>query len=212
MSPSDGDSTTARHDRNAPGASGTCFAPPSSASILGVAETSIRRLEVLSMLTVTVEHVRPRRVIAMMHRGDYSLIGDAFTQLRTYAASRGLPTDASRFAGIYYDDPATTAADQLRSAACLEVGDDFQPADGDPVSILTIAGGRHAIAVHRGPYANLGASYRWLFREWLPSSGFAPALRACFEVYLNDAQATPKEKLETAIHVPLAERTTGAAQ
>jgi AraC family transcriptional regulator len=156
------------------------------------------------MMNVSVEQCRPRRVVAIPHRGDYSGIGAAFALLRAYAASKGLPMELSSFIGIYHDDPATTPAAELRSAACLEVPESFEPGEGDSVELFTIPGGEHAVAVHRGPYSGLGEAYRWLYREWLPGSGRTAVDRPDFEIYLNDCATTPEEELETAIYVPLA--------
>ena len=74
--------------------------------------------------------------------------------------------------------------------------------EGD-VRLLDLAGGRHAVLVHKGPYAELHKAYNWLFGTWLPASGEEPADRPCFEEYLNDPQQVPPEEWLTAINLPL---------
>jgi AraC family transcriptional regulator len=59
---------------------------------------------------------------------------------------------------------------------------------------------------HRGPYAELNKAYRWLYREWLPTSGEQCADRPIFEEYLNNPRALPPEQWLTDICLPLAER------
>jgi AraC family transcriptional regulator len=65
-----------------------------------------------------------------------------------------------------------------------------------------------AIGLHKGPYDQLIHSYRWLFSQWLPSSGREAADRPCYETYLNDARTTPPEGLMTQISIPLVAQTT----
>lgn len=83
------------------------------------------------------------------------------------------------------------------------------PDDWTPSGELTekrIAGGRYARIVHTGPYAELKASYDWLYQTWLPASGKEPRDLPTIEEYLNDARHVPPKDLQTAIMMPLAER------
>ncbi len=56
---------------------------------------------------------------------------------------------------------------------------------------------------HRGPYAELGAAYDWLFGVWLPGSGREAADRPCYEIYLNTPMDAEPKDLITDIYVPL---------
>ena len=74
------------------------------------------------------------------------------------------------------------------------------------VQVGEIAGGDCAIATHRGSYAGLAKSYRWIYGEWLPQSGRVPADTPAFERYLNDPHETTEhteQDLFTKICVPL---------
>ena len=53
----------------------------------------------------------------------------------------------------------------------------MSPGDAD-LRPLTIAGGRYAVLLHVGPYAELHRAYTWLYREWLPTSGEEPSDRS----------------------------------
>jgi AraC family transcriptional regulator len=155
------------------------------------------------MIDVRVEAHPPRRLLALAHHGDYQTIGQTFGNLIALAAARGLVGPATASIGIYYDDPEVTPVSQLRSHACIAVGDTVQePSPG--LELLTIDGGESAVGVHRGPYSALGESYRWLLGAWLPSSGREAAHAPCHEVYVNDPQSTPESELVTHIHLPLA--------
>jgi AraC family transcriptional regulator len=142
------------------------------------------------------------RVVARRHKGDYATIGAAFERLNAQAIGRGWIGPSSRYFGVYYDDPSATPAAALRSDACV-TGPDAFTGDAD-LRPLTIGGGRHAVLLHVGPYAELHRPYTWLYREWLPASGEEPADRPCVEEYLNDPRVTPASELRTGIWLPLA--------
>ena len=143
----------------------------------------------------------PIAVVAMRHAGDYADIGSTFERLNTTATGRGWVTPATRFFGIYYADPAATPAADLRSDACLTAPPAFA-GDGE-LRPLTIAGGRCAVLLHVGPYAELERAYTWLYREWLPASGDEPADGPCVEEYLNNPRLVPPSELRTEIWLPL---------
>jgi AraC family transcriptional regulator len=153
---------------------------------------------------VTIRHLEPVRLAALRHVGPYTEIGPTFQRLYAWAAPRGLLRPGTRFLAVYHDDPTAVPAQRLRSDACLSVGPEVGP-EGD-VAIVEVPGGRHAVLVHRGPYAEIEGAYRRLFGAWLPASGEEPADRPCFDEYLNDPRSTPPSDLLTAICLPLAER------
>ena len=140
-------------------------------------------------------------VIARRHEGDYDAIGGVFEQLNTAAIGRGWVDASTRYFGVYYHDPDGTPVAALRSEACLTAPPGARP-DGD-LRPLTIAGGRTAVLLHVGPYAELHRAYTWLYREWLPASGDEPADRPCVEAYLNDPRQVPASELRTEIWLPL---------
>ena len=154
------------------------------------------------MPDVTIQDLEPLRVAAIRHRGPYTELGQIFARLYAWAGGRGLLGPGTRAFGITHDDPTAVPAAELRSEACLLVGPET---DGDgEVYIREIPGGRHAVMIHKGPYAELDRSFRWFYGEWLPTSGFTPADRPCVEEYLNDCRSLPPEEWLTEIRVPLA--------
>ena len=152
--------------------------------------------------SVTMRHNEPIEVVAMRHDGDYAGVGTTFERLNTTALGRGWVTELTRYFGMYYADPAATPAPDLRSDACLTAPPAFV-ADAE-LHALTIAGGRYAVLLHVGPYAELERAYSWLYREWLPASGHEPADGPCVEEYLNNPRLVPPSALRTEIWLPLA--------
>lgn len=57
--------------------------------------------------------------------------------------------------------------------------------------------GESASCVHVGPYNDVEAAYNALF-QWIKDNGYEPT-GVTYEVYLNDPDETPPEKLETEI-------------
>jgi AraC family transcriptional regulator len=159
--------------------------------------------------TVTIRRSEPIAVIARRHSGDYAEIGGTFERLRTAAIGRGWAGPATRYFGLYYDDPSATPVSAQRSDACLTVPAGVEVGGNPDLRPLTIAGGVHAVLLHVGPYAELHRAYTWLYREWLPSSSEEPADAPCAEEYLNDPRTTPPPELRTEIWLPLRHSTGG---
>lgn len=157
--------------------------------------------EIIMTLPVIIRTEPDRRLGAIGHKGAYHEIGRAFDKLVASMASHGLFAHAGKMIGVYYDDPASTALADLRSHAAFEITDDVPLPS--PIETLKLAGGRHAVMTHKGPYAGLPAAYDQLFSVWLPKSGEEPGNAPIFEVYLNSPMDTAPEELLTEICMPL---------
>jgi len=66
-----------------------------------------------------------------------------------------------------------------------------------------VPAGRHAVFTHMGPYSTLHATWRAIYRDWLPATGHALRDAPPFELYVNDPRDTPPEQLRTDIYIPL---------
>jgi AraC family transcriptional regulator len=149
----------------------------------------------------TIRQTPPIRVAALGHRGDYKQINATFGQLAAAAAGMNLFGPSTRSFGVYYDDPSATPQDELRSDACLTVPEGWSP-EGR-LEARMIRGGRYAVTLHVGPYAELEKAYQWLYGTWLARSGEELAAAPIVEEYLNDARTVPPAELKTEIWLPL---------
>ncbi|HEX5228928.1 MAG TPA: GyrI-like domain-containing protein [Bryobacteraceae bacterium] len=149
-----------------------------------------------------IREVPTIKVAALAHRGGYGQIGATFEQMVVKAARLNLFGLATRFFAIYYDDPSTTAQDALRSDVCVTVPEVWAATEG--LEPREIRGGRYAVTLHVGPYAELGRAYRSLYEQWLPQSGETPDRTPLVEAYLNDARLVSARDLRTEIWLPLA--------
>jgi AraC family transcriptional regulator len=149
----------------------------------------------------TIRETPALRVAALAHHGDYINIGSTFERLLAIAGGQGLLGPGMRSFGIYYDDPASTPRDALRADACVTLPDGKLPTG--ELQLREIAGGRYAVTLHVGPYAELHFPYTWLYGTWLPQSGEEAANAPSIEEYLNDARVVPPSDLRTEIWLPL---------
>ncbi len=154
------------------------------------------------MYKVTLKQFAGLSLAGLPHRGDYQAIGSTFERLYAWAGPRGLLGPGTRVIGVYYDDPATVPAADLRSLAAISVDPGFVPEGG--IELVALPTGPVASVVHKGPYAELEGAYRYLYAQWLPGSGREPADRPCFEEYLNDPRQHPPTEWLTEIFLPLA--------
>ena len=158
-------------------------------------------METTTTYQATIRDSATIRVAALPHRGDYQTIGTTFERLGALAGAQNLFGAASRSFGIYYDDISVVPRDALRSDACLTAPDGWTP-EGE-LELREIRGGRYAVTLHVGPYAELERVYKWLYGTWLAESGEEPADAPCIEEYLNDARTVPPTELRTEIWLPL---------
>jgi len=154
------------------------------------------------MYDVTIETVPTLRLAGVDHYGPFATMGATFAKLAAWAAGNKIEEYGTRYIGIYPDDPERVPADRLHAIAAMTVGPQIV-GEGD-VRIFDLPGGPCARVLFKGPYAELEAVYRWLYRDWLPTSGHDPADRPCFEEYLNDYRDLPPAEWLTAVYMPLA--------
>jgi len=158
-------------------------------------------METLTPYTVTIRETPAIRVAALAHTGDYQAIGAAFERVTMLAIAQGLLVADARSFGIYYDDPEATATEALRADACLSLPAE-RGVSGD-LQVREIRGGRYAVTLHVGPYAELSRAYMWLHGVWLPESGEEPADAPVVEEYLNDPRTLPPTEWRTEVWLPL---------
>lgn len=150
---------------------------------------------------VAIVDLPERRCASIAHVGSYMEIDRAMGRLFSeLAAQDAMPSEALMI-GVFLDDPDLGSEAELRSRACLPIGDGL--AIEAPVGETMLRGGPYARLSYTGPYADMRGAYRWLLGTWLPASGREPADAPIFEAYLNDPRQVPQSALRTDIHLPL---------
>ena len=155
-------------------------------------------------MDVMIQSFPSQQVAFVRHIGPYDKCCSAWASLCSWAGPKGLLGPDSKFLGLCYDDPETTPQDKIRYDACVALAPDVQPFETEhPVAVQEIAAGDYAVTLHTGPYSTLKDTYAQLCGRWLPSSGREIAFLPSIEVYLNDPEKTPPEKLKVEIRMPL---------
>lgn len=157
--------------------------------------------EVLEMYDIEIRKVPKLKTASLSHSGSYMNIGKAFDTLFGTLNARSQFTPNMRTIGIYYDDPEVVPENELRSRACVIVGEDFKPEA--PLQEEEVAAGSYAVLTYKGPYSDMLAAYNWFYGEWLTQSGHEAGDAPVFEEYLNDPRNTSPAELLTDIYLPL---------
>jgi AraC family transcriptional regulator len=150
-------------------------------------------------MDVTIIQQPELRIAGIRHIGPYHEIGRAFGRLG--GMFKVPPPAGAQMVALFHDDPAVTAADQLRSDAAITlIGHASAPAG---LIEQRIPAGRYAKTIHRGGYEGLPAAWNALKKDWLPNSGHRMGAPS-YEVYLNNPMTTEKADLLTEIYLRLA--------
>ncbi len=155
----------------------------------------------LKMHEVRIEDCKPMTLAAIRHVGPYLEVEKPFNQVFAWAAGAGAMGPKTKVIGVYHDDPSEVPEADCRS----DVGITVAPgtATEEPVRLIDIPGGRHAVLHFKGAYAELHGAYTWFFGTWLPESGHEPGDAPCYEDYLtNPRDVAPGDNI-TEIHIPL---------
>ncbi len=154
-----------------------------------------------TMFDVDIQTTPDKRLAALAHRGDYAEGSVVYQKVATIMSTGGHWPQTSGMAGVYYDDPEVTPAEELRSHAGVLWEGETVP---DGLEEVQLAGGRYAVLHFKGPYAGLSEAYRYLYGAWLSSSQESLRDAPSFEHYLNDPTSTAPADLLTDIYMPLA--------
>jgi AraC family transcriptional regulator len=142
-----------------------------------------------------VRHIGP-------YKGDSELFEKLFNRLMGWAG----PRDLLRFPDtqvlvVYHDDPKITDEAKLRTSACITVPKNT-PVEGE-VGYMTVPGGKYAAARFELSSDEYEEAWDTVFGTWLPTSGYQPDDRLCYELYHNDPKEHPENKCIVDIIIPV---------
>ncbi len=126
---------------------------------------------------------RPTRLIAYVRvigGFDAGRIADGYERLMAWGRQQGL-TPRAPLIGMSQDDPDITPMEKYRFDWCLVVPPGTT-VSGD-VSPGSIRASRFAVVRCRGDIHKESRAWEYLFRTWLPASGWEPTHEAAMEVY-----------------------------
>jgi len=134
---------------------------------------------------------------AMQPEAISKAMGKAFEDVMDFIQSHGMALTGPALSAYYSFDPDTV---EFRAGFFVSA-EDAKKAEGGIKAGMTPAG-RVVNFIHTGPYTRLGESYQAMM-GWLQQHGLelgAPT----WEVYIDDPDSVPQDKLRTDIFVALA--------
>ncbi|WP_034303356.1 GyrI-like domain-containing protein [Herbaspirillum sp. RV1423] len=144
-------------------------------------------------MNLRIVELPPARVAFLRHTGPYGpALGDFWrdTFIPWLQANH---LDGPTCYGVGLDDPSSTPPEQCRYDACVEVPDGFV-ADS-PAQVVTLPGGRYAVADFRGNARDIGAAWMKMCGEQMPGLGLQFDARPSFERYLPGSRTDPQTGL-----------------
>jgi AraC family transcriptional regulator len=124
---------------------------------------------------------------------------EAIASLRAWAEARGLAE--GQWLGYQWDDPEIVALEKCRYDVGLEIPEGVA-VDGE-VGVMRFPAMTVAEVEIAGSIELEMRAIDWVFRTWLPSSGFAPASQPCFEAWNGAPFAHGMEHFELRMHLPV---------
>lgn len=138
----------------------------------------------------------------------------AYTELMTAIAEAGALAEVRTRIGLFPDPPLGPNDARCRYVAGVIFGHDLLTGQGPcrrpeiplggSLAWEPIVAGRHAVFTHIGPYETLQATWRKIYREWVPTSGEVLRRVPPMELSVNTPDDVPPKDLHTEIWIPLA--------
>ena len=137
-------------------------------------------------MSIQVRQLPTYHVAYMRYVGPFGPRGipELWTRFNRWIEAHRLGGPGRITLGVAYDDPAITPADKTRYDACVVVPKDFE-ADS-LVDVMDVPGGTYAVGEFFGSAREIVPAWNSVFAEWLPTSGYEPDDRPCFELYRGD--------------------------
>jgi AraC family transcriptional regulator len=150
---------------------------------------------------VSIEKIGKTRLAYIRYVGPYAndakLFEGLYGRLFAWAGPRGVDTSVTYV--LYHDDPAITEESKLRISVCVPVGSDV--AVSGEVSEMEAFGGTYAVGRFDLKNGEYGDAWAYMYSQWLPQSGYAPANEACFERYPEQGDCEGKMPVDICIPV-----------
>ena len=111
------------------------------------------------------------KIAVIEHHGAPHLLGQTISSFIHWRKTNGLPPNKSRTFNLVYDDPAVTKPEDFQFDIACEV---LSPVEKNNHNVINkvIPQGKCAVARHVGSDDGLESVVRYLYSEWLPSSGY----------------------------------------
>ena len=152
-------------------------------------EKENRVVEVKDLPEITLAYVR----YVGPYKGDGKLFEELFGKLFQWAGPRNLlQFPETKTIIIYHDNPEIT--DEMKLRVSVSVSVPAETAVDGEIGKMVIPAGKYALARFELGDDQYQEAWDWVYRTWLPESGYQPDDRPCFEMYHNDPKTHPQGK------------------
>lgn len=128
-------------------------------------------------------------------------IAAAWSKIINWAKATGLILPATKFIGVGFDAPDITPKDKCRYYACISIPENTEVNNG--IGKMELKEGKYGVYRFRGSVLDIEKTYKQLYTNWLPLSGYQPADHPCYEVYYKFPNSEPKAIIEMDIFIPI---------
>ena len=155
---------------------------------------------------VVVKDCQEKTVVYVRHIGPYKenpeLFSSLMQKLCAWAGPRNLlHFPDTEFIIIYHDNPEITDENKLRISVCITASAST-PVEGE-IGKMVIPAGKYAFTRFRLGSTGYQEAWNWVYGQWLPTSGYAPDDRPCYEQYYNGPDDNPEGLMDLDIVVPI---------
>jgi len=153
------------------------------------------------MAEVQIKDVKAITVMSLPFTGPYEQTQDKLDELMSWLLRVGHPASGAPL-GLYYDDPAKVAADDLRAEVCVPIEEACEP--DEEIQRKELPAVRVACAIHQGPYREIPPLYEEIF-QWMAENGYQydtsmPTREVFRKLY---GEVTDPAEFITEVQVPL---------
>jgi len=153
------------------------------------------------MVEVEIKEVPASEVLSLSFTGPYEQTQDRLDDLLSWVLRAGHPYSGCP-QGLFFDDPANVAADDLRGEVCVVIEEQCEGFEG--VVRKDMPAATLACATFTGPYEQLRPHYQEVF-DWIAANGYRyledQPVREVYHVLYG--QADDPQEFVTELQVPV---------
>ncbi|BBB30875.1 AraC family transcriptional regulator [Neptunomonas japonica] len=153
-------------------------------------------------MDVEIVNFPETKIAVIEHRGPAQFEHESVKNLVAWRIENKLPpSDIHRSYGIHYNDPQKVAPPEYRVDLCVSVEQEISINEAGVLNKV-IPALRCAKVRHYGSRSNVTTA-RYLYEQWLPTSGEQLAEFPIFFHYVNVGPQTQEQEMITDVYLPI---------
>jgi AraC family transcriptional regulator len=148
--------------------------------------------EIVQMPTMSSYYIR--------HSGYDLGIKQVWQQIYTWVLNNNLKNYQQ--IALYHDNPTITPLSSCQYIACI-VPNEHDIKVNDKLPRFTISGGTYAKFDLKGEYGDVFKFIRWVYHEWLPSSGYETTTKPSYSIYHKNHFLSSDKQFDVSFYVSI---------